>query len=48
MMEDFFPQKLYGSFLQPYGRHSESRFGESPDILATFDFGSHGQGVMRM
>lgn len=47
-MEDFPKKNIYGSCIQPYGRDSVSQFGETSDILATFDFGSHGQGVVRM
>ena len=46
-MEDS-PQKTYGTCIQSYTRDSESHFGETSDNLATFHFGSHGHGVVRM
>jgi hypothetical protein len=42
------PKKTYGTCIQSYTRDSESHFGETSDNSATFYFGSHGHGVVRM
>ena len=44
----FPPQKTYGTCIQSYTRDSKSHFGETSDNSATFHFGSHGHGVVRI